>query len=702
MHSSNTKDEARIQSPEDLWLEEIEGERAMTWVREQNAATSRRLSATQVFSEVRDELREILEARDRLPALQAVWWEASKDQAWVLNVWQDAEHPQGVLRATPWKEFVERAEPNWQVWLDVDALAAKEGVSWVLHDVRPGPRPSSRAMLSLSRGGGDAVEWREFDLPERKFVEGGFHTTEAKAIVTWCDPDHLYAAWPATQDEKTDAGYPRRMRLWKRGESLASAPVVLEAPREDVLMWAYVMRELDSQGQLRAEHFLHRFVSFHESKLYWRSSNLEVREVPLPPWVDFVDVRSGQFVMYVKRPTKFGGRELRTGEVWSWDWEHWKTTGEIRNLVPLWRPSAQEAYLVAYETRDALVLMYLQDVQTRMELCRWVNGKWERTSIWGELGDAHVVVDHTSRDRSEIVVTRHHEIEPPSQWMLDLSQPELRWRKLRQSPPRFRHQGLVCERYFATSADGEKIPYRIVRPQSKTPAPTLITAYGGFESPLLPRYWSDVGKVWLERGGAFIVANIRGGSEYGPRWHQAALRENRQRAYDDLFAVTEDAIARGLSAAGQIAFRGGSNGGLLAGNALVQRPDLYQAVLIQVPLLDMLRFHRLLAGAAWISEYGTPENEADRVWLKRYSPYHQVRAGTELPEAFVTTSTRDDRVHPGHARRFAHRLRELGHRVLYFENIEGGHAGAATPAAKAELLALEYSYLLTALRLVAK
>ncbi|MDT9687093.1 prolyl oligopeptidase family serine peptidase [Streptomyces sp. P9(2023)] len=660
-----------------LWLEDVEGEAALAWVAERNAETAAALTTDDGFAALKERLREVLDASDRIPY-------TTRRGAFLYNFWRDAEHVRGVWRRTTLESY-RKDEPDWEVLLDIDALAAAEGEKWLWAGARVRRPEDDLALVCLSRDGGDAVEVREFDLTAREFVGGGFRVPEAKTRIGWIDADTVFVGTDLGPGSLTDSGYPRTVRRWRRGTPLESAAVVFEAEPGDVSAWG--MRDTTPGFE---RDFVGRATDFFHSETYLLTADGDLVKIDVPD-----DARAYAHRRYLIVTLKSDWLGHRAGSLLAFGFDAF-LAGD-RTAEVLFTPDERTALAGHSWTRHHLLLETMRDVSTHIEILTPTpgGGGWAREPLTDVPPLSAVTVVDTDPDASD-------------EYFLDVSgflQPSTLYRGriggdteiLKQSPARFATAGLTVDQFFATSQDGTRVPYFVVGPDRAAggsgPGPTLLYGYGGFEVSLTPGYGAVRGRAWLERGGTYVLANIRGGGEYGPDWHQAALGANRPRAFEDFEAVAEDLVARGITTPAMLGAAGGSNGGLLMGAMLTRRPELFGAIVAQVPLLDMTRFHRLLAGASWIAEYGDPDDEADLPHLRALSPYHRLAADRSYPPVLLMTSTRDDRVHPGHARKTAARLRELGHRVLLHENVGGGHAGAGDNEQAAHNNALTHTFL---------
>ena len=667
-----------------LWLEDIEGERAMAWVNEQNARTLGVLQSDPRYQTLHDEALALVQARDRIPQ------PGFNRDGTVDNFWQDAEHVRGIWRTTTLDSY-RTAEPQWETVLDFDALATSEGKNWVYKGATCLEPDQNRCLIFLSDGGKDAVTTREYDRAARAFVQGGFELPESKSDVTWIDENTLLIGHDFGEGSMTDSGYPRTVRLLRRGQPLDQATLIYEGQQADVAVSGYTLRDAD--GALRAT-LLTRGVDFYNSETFLVNADGTTRQLELPAKASISGLVNGQLVVTVDQEwTAPSGQSFETGDVIAWDLDTWlaNPAAQARLIV---RPTDREAIEGITTTRDRLIVQLNENVRGTVRVYTPnPDGEWgfSRLAL-----PENMTIDLGSSSESDnrlfLNVTGY--LTPSSLWLADASTGQAE--AVKTLPAKFDASGMVVEQFEARSADGTMIPYFVVR-NANVPMdgsnPTLLYGYGGYEVSLLPGYSAAVGKLWLERGGVYVVANTRGGGEFGPRWHQAAQQQNRQRAHEDFQAVALNLIERGITSQPHLGIMGGSQGGLFMGAMLTQRPDLINGAVIQVPLFDMLRFHRLLAGASWIAEYGNPDIPEQRAWIEAYSPYQRLAAGQPYPEVFIHTSTKDDRVHPGHARKAVARLEELGYPVLYYENTDGGHAAAANLRETARRLALEYTYL---------
>lgn len=663
-----------------LWLEEIESTNAMDWVQAQNKKSKPLLEAVPGFSQTRDDLLAIFDSKDRIPKVRRIG-----DS--LYNFWQDADHVRGIWRRTSLESF--RSEnTQWETVLDLDKLENDKGEKWVWSGANCLAPEGKRCLVHLSAGGSDATVIREFDTAEKNFVVDGFELPEAKSHVSWEDRNHLLVGSDFGTDSLTESGYPRTIRRWKRGSKLENATEIFAGEKTDVSVWS---EHSESQGIKRT--VLGRAISYYESEVFRLSADNKIAKYPVPataklsfwgPWI----------LIQLKEDWEVDGTTHKQGSLLIAD-EVAFLSGN-REFQLLYNPDPKRSLNSYTFTKDYLLLSETQDVKGR--LTEWHfeknGGGWTKRSV-SLPGNGEVRVSaYDARSNNDYFLTYQDSLTPVTLFLGSGGTDNRE--SLRTSPSFFDAADLQVEQHFATSKDGTKIPYFQLSRKAMDlngKNPTILYGYGGFEVSLKPSYRADVGKAWLEKGGVFVVANIRGGGEYGPGWHRAALKENRQRAYDDFAAVGQDLIERKVTAAAHLGIQGEANGGLLTGVSMVQRPDLWNAVVSSVPLLDMKRYHLLLAGASWIAEYGDPEKAEEWAYISEYSPYQKVKSGVDYPALFLNTSTKDDRVHPGHARKMLAKMLAQGHKDLYYyENIEGGHEGAANNEQSAYRSALIYAF----------
>ena len=670
-----------------VWLEEVEGERAMAWVREHNARSLGVLQGDPRYETLHQEALAIVQAQDRIPS------PGFTHDGHIDNFWQDAQHVRGLWRRTTLDSY-RTATPEWATILDVDALAAAEGQNWVYKGATCLPPEERYCLISLSNGGKDAVTLREFDSVTKTFVEGGIVLAESKGGAAWIDKDTLLVSRDFGTGTLTNSGYPMVVKRMKRGQGLDQAETLFTGQPTDVSVSGYTLRDAD--GVVKAV-LINRSVDFYSSETWRVTDDGALTQLQLPPKSDISGLVDGRLLVSLKQDwTAPSGQDFKTGDLIAWPLETWLADQAAPAQLVL-RPTERQAIEGVNVTRNRLVVALYDNVRGSVRVYtpspQGSDGEWAHTTL--DLPqNVSVGVGSASEKDDKIFVSVTGYLNPSSLWLADAATGAVD--QVKSMPAKFDATGMTVDQHEARSADGTLIPYFVVH-KADMPLdgsnPTLLYGYGGFESSLLPGYSATVGKLWLERGGVYVIANTRGGGEFGPRWHEAALQQNRQRAHEDFQAVALDLIARKITSQPKLGVMGGSQGGLFIGAMLTQRPDLINAAVIQVPLFDMLRFHKLLAGASWIGEYGDPDIPEQRAWIEQYSPYQNLRAGQPYPEVFIHTSTKDDRVHPGHARKAAARLEELGYPVLFYENTDGGHAAGANLRETARRLALEYTYL---------
>ncbi len=689
------------------WLEEVEGQAQLEWVRERNAAAAAQLE-TDRFRRFEAGIREVLDADEKIPVL-------TKRGGWLYEHRTDAQHPRGLWRRTTPESFA-TGTPEWEVLIDLDALGAAEGVNWVWHGATLLPHDYRYALVWLSRGGSDANTMREFDLRTKAFVEEGFALPESKGSATWADAsgDLLIVSRDFGPGSMTTSGYPRSVRLWRRGTPLEEAREIFSVEPSDMGVWAH---HDFTAGYERT--FIWHKQSFYEGELHVLDDHGKPVKLDLPRHCE-PGFHRQWLLVEPRKEWEVGGRRHAPGSLLAIEFERF-LAGD-RDFATLFEPTENSSLIQSAPTRGHIVLNVLEDVKNRLEVLTHTPDGWQRSALeLSELrggkpaeGGEHSGGQDGRQDGgwaaepltvSVRAVDAEHEdalwvtvegfLTPTTLALVEVGPAGVTATQvLRRLPAYFDQGGLLVEQHFVTSADGTRVPYfQIGAARRSGPAPTLLYGYGGFEVPLLPAYSGSIGRAWLAQGGVYVLANIRGGGEYGPRWHQAALKSERHRAYEDFAAVAQDLVERGVTTREQLGVHGGSNGGLLIGNMLTTYPELFAAAVCQVPLLDMKRYSHLLAGASWMAEYGDPDVPEEWEFIRTFSPYHLHEEGREYPPVLFTTSTRDDRVHPGHARKMAAKMLAAGNDVTYYENIEGGHGGAATNQQRAHMQAMMWEFL---------
>ncbi len=662
------------------WLEEMTGDRAMAWVRAENAKTTAVLEKDPRFAGMYQSALSMAQATDRIPGVRFVG-------GMLYNFWQDSSHVRGVWRRTTLASF-RTASPRWTTVLDLDSLAAAEKANWVWQGASCLQPAERRCMLNLSDGGEDAVTAREFDLTTRAFVPDGFMLPKGKQSAAWLSQDTLLVTREWQPGEVTASGYPYIVKRVARGQPLSAGEEVFRGKPSDVFVFPAVVRDA-SGHQLRA---IFRGLTFFESEHYLIRAQ-DVVKLNVPKRASVADMIDGQVILQLSEEWRTGSTAIRTGSLAAFDLGRAMRQPDALAPVAVFEPTARQSLGGTLSTRSRLLVAINDNVTGKvLSFTRSAAGTWSRTPIpVPENVSAFLQSAEARSDQALVQVTGF--LTPNSLWLAGAGNaPPV---VLKTLAPRFDASRHVVRQFEATSKDGTKVPYFIVHPTSITldgSTPTVLEAYGGFEISNTPRYDADVGKLWLEQGGAYVLANIRGGGEFGPAWHQAGLKTHRQVIYDDFAAVAQDLITRRVTSPAKLGIVGGSNGGLLMGVAMTQHPELYSAVNIAVPLLDMLRFEQIQAGASWVAEYGSVSVPEERAFLASISPFHNLRPGVTYPEPLVWTTTKDDRVGPQHARKFAAKMAAMGLPYLFYEVTEGGHGSGANLQQSARTTALQYTY----------
>jgi prolyl oligopeptidase len=664
-----------------LWLEDIEGARALDWVHAQNARSLAVLEADPRYAGLKAQALAIADAKDRIPA-------PTLRGGLVYNFWQDAEHVRGIWRRTT-PESYRTAAPAWEVLLDLDVLASAEKANWVYKSAQCRWPDYDRCLISLSDGGKDAVEVREFDLKAKAFVTGGLHLPAGKQDVAWVDADTVLAAREWGPETMTDSGYPFVVKRLRRGQALDRAVEVFRGTPKDVGVSPMVLHDGDGHTVV----LFIRNVTFYEGET-WIETRRGPLKLALPGQVSLVGMVRGQLLFTLQEDWKSPAGLFKAGALVSIDAGEAARAPEALTARLVLQPGPRQSIEGVSTTRKHVLADLYDNVQGGMRRYALENGRWSGDDV-ALPKNASVDVVSTEAASEAYFVSAASFLTPNTLWFGDAAG-QAPPAEVKAAPPRFDASTHVTEQFEAISKDGTRVPYFVVHPKAMVPDganPTLLYAYGGFQISMTPTYSGTIGKLWLEKGGVYVLANIRGGGEFGPAWHQAGLKQNRQRVFDDFAAVAQDLIARKITSPRRLGIMGGSNGGLLMGVELTQHPELWNAVVAQVPLLDMLRYHKLLAGASWIAEYGDPDKPEERAFLATISPYQALKAGPHYPEPFFVTSTKDDRVHPGHARKMAAKIESLGLPFLYYENTDGGHSAAANLQEGARRSSLEFMYL---------
>jgi prolyl oligopeptidase len=670
-----------LAAPDDdpyLWLEEIDGERALAWVEAQNRVTLERFGNAH-FAADRDLLAAIFDRPDNIPLI-------ARRGSRVFNFWKDAEHPRGLWRVTTLASY--RTEvPDWEILLDLDALAVREGEDWIWSGAVTLPGSHDRAILMLSRGGADARVLREFDLAAHDFLPSGFFLPEAKGGAEWLDRDTLLLSSPLGEGMATHSGYACTVRLWRRGSDPLTAPVIFSTDVEHMAVWADVDRDSETERVWFAE----QLGFFDQIVFLGDHTGLRIQ----------LDLPTDASVTWHR-----GWLAVKRRSVWNINGESYAPDTVLgisldaflagdRHFTKLFEPAERRALQGFFWCGDRLVLSVLDDLKPVSETLTPSAGGWSRERITGlpEFGVANVwPLDVRSEESNgDLLASAQDPLTPPSLYLVRSgAAPEI----LKRAPQAFDPTGLVVTRHEAISDDGTRIPYTQVGPAGETgDAPVHLSGYGGFRVSQLPYYNSAIGKLWLERGGTSVVANIRGGGEFGTRWHEAGRREGKRLSHDDFAAVAADLMRRGVTRPGRLAAEGGSNGGILITNMLTRYPERFGALFCTIPLIDMRRYSKLHAGASWIAEYGDPDNPEDWDFLREISAYHRAAPGQNYPPILIATSRRDDRVHPGHARKMAAKLQAMGYEAYFYEPAAGGHGYGKDNRERASFTALGYNFL---------
>lgn len=668
----------RAQEDPYLWLEDVQGEKALEWVKAQNKDSVAVLEAVPGFKEMYEKNLEIMNSNKRVPF-------AGKLGDYFYNFWRDAEHVRGFYRRTTLEEY-RKDDPKWETILDIDELAQKEGENWVYKGMTPLYPDYKRALLRLSRGGADAAVVREFDIETKSFVKDGFYLPEAKSSVSWRDIDSVYVGTDFGEGSLTKSGYPRIVKIWKRGTPLADAVTIFETPETSVSASGY--RMFSEEGNI---DFVHEGVTFYVQH-YYIIKDGKTEKIDIPQDADITGYFKKQFLVQLKSDWKVGDKTYKQGAI---------LVGKVDDIIAgkkdfhvLIEPRERFSISSIASTKSSLLVTVLDNVVGKLyQYTQDDKGQWHNKQVPFE-DNGTINVFNTNEKSDDYFVIYQNLLTPGSLYMVSGKDGKIE--KLKNQPDFFDPKPYTVKQLEAVSKDGTRIPYFVVMGKNTKMDgnnPTLLYGYGGFEVSLNPFYNPGIGVNWLDKGGIFVMSNIRGGGEFGPQWHQAGLLKNRHRVFEDFIGVAEDLIKRKITSPAKLGIMGGSNGGLLVGTVFVMRPDLFNAVVCQVPLLDMKRYTKLLAGASWAAEYGDPDDPDMWEYIKTYSPYHNVKKDVKYPKVLFTTSTRDDRVHPGHSRKMVAKMKEMGHDLFYYENIEGGHGGAANNQQRAYMTALAFAYL---------
>lgn len=665
-----------------LWLEEVDGKKSLEFVEKQNKLTVDKFTKEKEYQTIYNKSLEIFNSTERI-----VYPTINGD--YIYNFWQDKDHVRGIWRRSQRSSY-EKGSPAWETLLDLDAMSQKDSVKWV-YKGSTGLYPKyNRFLVNLSKGGGDAVIVREFDVTTKTFIADGFYLPEAKSNASYLDENTLIISTDFGDKTMTTSGYPSQVRLWKRGTPLKDAQLIFEGETTDVSSSGFVMRD-DATAYL----FVGRGITFYSSNSYVWTDNKLVK-LDLPDDSQIQTILKNQLVVELKSDWEVNGKKYLQGAVISLNFK--SLLQGKKEILQVFQPDEFTSVSGITSTKNKLLVDLLTNVKNELYIYSFDQGKWSKQKVNApDFGTLSLV---TADEFSDQYFFNFANFITPSQ--LFIADAQNNSIKVYKSLSAFFDAGKYkVEQFKVKSNDGTLVPYFVVSSKNMKydgTNPTLLYAYGGFEYSSVPFYSGVIGNAWLENGGVYVLANIRGGGEYGPKWHQAGLKEKRQNVYDDFHSVASDLITKKITSGKHLGIMGGSNGGLLVGVAFTQRPDLYNAVVCQVPLLDMKRYNKLLAGASWMGEYGDPDKAEEWAFIQKYSPYQNLKKGAKYPEVFFTTSTRDDRVHPGHARKMVAKMLEMGYPVYYYENTEGGHAGSSTNEQRAKSTAMQYSYLLMKLK----
>src|SRR6185437_1270359 len=665
-----------------LWLEDVSSPKALQWVEAHNAKSTAVLQADPRYQRFYDEALAIAQAKDRIPVGEFLGGK-------IYNFWQDEDHVRGIWRRTSLESY-STGKPEWETVLDLDKLAASEKANWVWKGAQCARPAERRCLIHLSDGGEDAVTIREFDLPSKSFVKGGFVLPKGKQQASWQDPNTLLVSREWKPGQLTKSGYSYVIKRLKRGQPLSSAVELFRGTKADVSASPEVLRD----AQNRTLPLISEGTDFWHSKSFLIGAK-GTRRIAIPAKAQLIDMVDGRVIIRSQEAWSAGGKQFPAGTLLSVDLAQLKADPAHLKPTLIYKPGPREALEGAAASKDMLLVSILDNVRGKTLVYRpGPNGSWTRAELALPENSTLGIAD-TSRTSNRALMTVTNFLTPPSLWLADASTGEAR--EIMRQPPKFDASNLVAEQREATSSDGTRIPYFLVHRKDirlDGNNPTLLYAYGGFEVSQTPSYSAITGKLWLENGGVYALANIRGGGEFGPAWHEAGLGTKRQIIYDDFAAVAKNLIATHVTSPRRLGIRGGSNGGLLMGVEFTQHPELWHAVIIDVPLLDMIRISKIAAGASWEGEYGSVDDDpAVRAFWEKTSPYQNLKAGTAYPTPFIFTTTKDDRVGPQHARKFAARMEEMGLPFYYYENTEGGHAAGANLRQTAHTNALEMTYL---------
>ena len=659
-----------------LWLEDVDGAKSMEWVKAKDSATVSALKKFPEFQNIYEKNLQIYNSKERIAYPNIVG-------NYIYNFWQDSVNERGIWRRTSFDDYLS-STPKWEIVLDIDSLSKADNVQWVYQGANYLYPDYNLCILNLSRGGADATVLKEFDLQTKKFVADGFQLPEAKQDVSWIDKNTLLVSSDFGEGSMTSSGYPRIAKIWKRGTPLSEAKTVFEGEPTDVYVGAFTINTPE-----KSYEFIYRGITTFTANHYTLVNGKPIK-LDLPNDIELDGIFKNQMLLKLESDWNVGGNLYSQGSLISIDYD--KFISGDRDFLLIEKPGERESIESVSNTKDYLLVNKLNNVKGELYKYNLENNKWTGQKIDApDYGTINIVSTEDFSDKFFFSFTNF--LTPTSLYLYKVDGSIVDVKSL---PSFFDASKFEVKQYEAVSKDGTKIPYFIIQSKNMTydgSNPTLQYGYGGFDISMQPYYSATVGTAWLSRGGVFVMTNIRGGGEFGPKWHLDAIKEKRHKAYEDMVAISEDLIKRKVTSPKNLGVMGGSNGGLLVGVMLTQRPDLYNAVVCQSPLLDMKRYTKLLAGASWMGEYGDPDKPEDWAYIKEYSPYQNLSKDKNYPTVLFTTSTRDDRVHPGHARKMAANMESLGKPVYFYEYTEGGHSAGVTNKEVAFESALTYSYL---------
>ncbi|KKM92560.1 hypothetical protein LCGC14_1217250 [marine sediment metagenome] len=677
LEAKSQEQKNNAKSDEYLWLESIRENKSLNWVKAQNSQTVKSLNNTEIYKSSYQENIKLLTSQTRLPNIV-------QRGEYLYNFWQDTNHKLGIYRRTTLSDYMKK-KPKWETVFDLDLLSSVEKTNWVYRGINCLQPNYNRCLLSLSPGGIDAVVVREFDIANKQFVNNGFHLKAAKSHVSWKDENTVFVTTDFGQDSLTHAGYPRIVKLWRRGTNINNAIKLFETPSSS--LGVSMARFSDESSNI---DIIQEVKSYHSS-IYYTYKDGKTSKIPLPNSIELNAYMDGRLFFRLTNDWQFGDETFVQGSI------IFSTVDNIlagkQHYELLIAPTETAIISAVNTTKSSLLVSLLNNVKPEIIRFYRTGNKWHSDKLtFDDIGTAFISSSNQSSD--DFYISFSNYITPNTLYKYDHRQNELKL--VKSEAPQFVSHDLEIKQHWATSKDGTKVPYFITMKKGLKldgKNPTLMFAYGGFELPTTPYYSSILGSNWLEKGGVFVAANTRGGGEFGPKWHRAALTTQRHKAFEDFEAVAEDIIAKKITSPAYLGIEGQSNGGLLVAATAIRRPELYRAVLSQSPLLDMKRYSKLLAGSSWKAEYGDPDNEAIWNYIKTYSPFHNLEQSKNYPKFFFTASTNDDRVHPGHARKMVAKMQDMKHSVYYYEQLEGGHVSSINNTEQAKLYALIYAYL---------